>query len=319
MRAVDLPAPVSAALATVGRGGNPAAARALSERYRARTSSASGPVLRSGAELAAYATVRFPATYAAAVAACRAVASNAPDLAPTSLLDVGSGLGATACAAVAVWPSLTTLTLVEPDERAVAAGRTVLAAAAPDARVTWVTGDWTAASGPADLVTAGYVGNELADPVGFARRLWDATSDVLLLLEPGRREAYAALLDSRDALLEAGAHTLAPCPHDERCPLPRSDWCHFGQRLPRSSAHRHLKGAEENYEDEKYSYVALGRRAAARRPDRVLRRPTRRKGLVELQVCAADGTTGPVRVAKSSSSYREAKDVEWGDTWPTSG
>lgn len=316
MRAVDLPAPLAAALTALGRGGRAGAAQALSERYRAGTSSAGGPVVRSDAELAAYATVRFPATYAAAVAACSAVAAAVPEFAPVSLLDVGSGLGATACAALAVWPSLRTVTCLEPDARAVAAGRTVVAAARSGAEVTWLTADWRAAVGPADLVTAGYVGNELADPVAFARTLWSAASEVLLLLEPGRRDAYEALLDSREALLADGAHTIAPCPHDERCPLPRSDWCHFGQRLPRSAAHRQVKGAEQNYEDEKYSFVAMGRTAAPRRDARILRRPARRKGLVEWQVCAPDGTTAAVRIGRSSPDYRAAKDAGWGDTWP---
>lgn len=317
MRAVELPGPLAAALTTVGRGSRPAAAQALSDRYRAGASSAAGHVLRSEGELAAYATVRFPATYAAAVAACSAVAAAAPAFAPRTLLDVGSGLGATACAATAVWPSLTEVTCVEPDARAVARGRELVAAAAPNATVTWVTGDWRSATGPADLVTAGYVGNELADPVTFARGLWGATGAVLLLLEPGRREAYQALLASRDALLTDGAHTVAPCPHDDRCPLPRSDWCHFGQRLPRTAAHRHAKGGEQSYEDEPYSYVAMGREPAALHPGRVLRRPVRRKGLVELQVCAPDGTAGPVRIGRSAPTYREAKDVDWGDSWPS--
>ena len=317
MRAVELPAPLATAVADAGRGSRAGAAQALSERYRAGASSAGGHVLRSEGELAAYATVRFPATYAAAVAACSAVAAAAPGFAPRTLLDVGAGLGATACAATAVWPSLTEVTCVEPDARAVALGRPVVAAAAPDATVTWVTDGWTRPHAPAELVTAGYVGNELADPVAFARRLWEAAGQVLLLLEPGRREAYQSLLASRDTLLADGAHTLAPCPHDDRCPLPRSDWCHFGQRLPRTAAHRHAKGGEQSYEDEPYSYVALGREPAASRPGRVLRRPVRRKGLVELQVCAPDGTAGPVRIGKSAPTYRDAKDVDWGDAWPT--
>lgn len=319
VRAVELPAPLAAAVSALGRGSRSGAAFALSERYRAGASSAAGPVVRSGSELAAYATVRFPATYAAAVAACSAVAAAAPGFAPESVLDVGSGLGATACAALAVWPSLRTVTCVEPDARAVAAGRTVLAASG-DADVAWVTADWTATTrSTADLVTAGYVGNELDDPVAFARALWSAAAGVLLLLEPGRPDTYRALLDTRDALLADGAHTVAPCPHDERCPLPRSDWCHFGQRLPRSASHRQVKGAEQNYEDEKYSFVALGRSAAGRRDARILRRPVRRKGLVELRVCAPDGTTAPVRIGRSSPDYRAAKDAGWGDTWPPAG
>ena len=42
------------------------------------------------------------------------------------------------------------------------------------------------------------------------------------------------------------------------------DWCHFTQRLPRSRAHKQIKGAELPFEDEKFSYVALTRAPAAR-------------------------------------------------------
>lgn len=321
MRSIELPGPVAAVLSRLGRGTRATAAAALSERYRQGASSATGHVVRTPAELAAYATVRFPATHAAAVAAFTATAGAAPGFAPTSLLDVGSGLGATAAAALAVWPSIVRVTCVEPDARAVAGGREVLAAAAPDVDVTWVTDGWAGApAGRADLVTAGYVGNELADPVAFATGLWARTDAVLVVVEPGRMDTYRGLLAARDAVLADGGHTLAPCPHDDRCPLHRSDWCHFGQRLPRSAAHRQAKGADQNFEDEKYSYVAIGR-APRTTPaaGRVIRRPARRKGLVELPLCRPDGTAGPARVGRSSPAYRDAKDVTWGDAWPPPG
>lgn len=314
VRAVDLPPELASALAGVGRGARSEAARALSERYRAGVSSAAGHAVRTPGELAAYAAVRFPATYAAARAAFTACALADPAFAPESLLDVGTGLGATACAALATWPSITRVTCVEPDTRAVAAGREVLAAAT-DAAVEWVTGRADAVAGRrADLVTTGYVGNELADPVGFATDLWAAADGVLVLLEPGRHDASHALLVSRAALVDAGATTLAPCPHDNRCPLQPSDWCHFGQRLVRTAAHRQVKGAELNHEDEKYSFVALARRPAADRPGRVIRRPVRRKGLVELRVCAPGGIVDD-RVPRSDPRHRAAKDVGWGDAW----
>ena len=49
--------------------------------------------------------------------------------------------------------------------------------------------------------------------------------------------------------------------------LQQPDWCHFTQRLPRSRAHKQIKGAELPFEDEKFAYVALTRAAVGpRRP-----------------------------------------------------
>ena len=48
--------------------------------------------------------------------------------------------------------------------------------------------------------------------------------------------------------------------------LQAPDWCHFTQRLPRSRAHKQVKGAELPFEDEKFAYVALTRTAVAAAP-----------------------------------------------------
>ena len=50
---------------------------------------------------------------------------------------------------------------------------------------------------------------------------------------------------------------------------------------------------------------------------RVLRRPAKRKGLVELQVCRPDGTAGREVVSKRQGErYAMARDTEWGDRLP---
>jgi hypothetical protein len=52
----------------------------------------------------------------------------------------------------------------------------------------------------------------------------------LLLVEPGTRTAARQLALVRAELLDAGFHPLAPCPHEETCPMPgerNTPWCHF--------------------------------------------------------------------------------------------
>ena len=134
---------------------------------------------------------------------------------------------------------------------------------------------------------------------------------------------YRRALAARAAVLGAGGHTIAPCPHDRPCPLPADDWCHFAVRLPRSKLHRRAKGVELGYEDEKFSYVVATRDPAltpatetlttpeaGSAPGRVLRHPVTRKGLVMLEVCHADGSAGREIITKRSPmAYRAARDA----------
>jgi ribosomal protein RSM22 (predicted rRNA methylase) len=89
-------------------------------------------------------------------------------------------------------------------------------------------------------------------------------------------------------------------------------WCHFAQRLPRTKAHRDLKGAELGYEDEKFSYVALTRRAVTDRASRIVDHPHYRKHLVELSLCTRDGLRKRT-VPRSDPSYKVARKAAWGD------
>ena len=85
--------------------------------------------------------------------------------------------------------------------------------------------------------------------------------------------------------------------------------------MERSSLHRRVKDANLNYEDEKFSYVALSREPAALAPARIIRRPEHHPGLVVLEVCRADGT-GALRVPRRDRpAFRAARGATWGDPW----
>jgi ribosomal protein RSM22 (predicted rRNA methylase) len=49
--------------------------------------------------------------------------------------------------------------------------------------------------------------------------------------------------DGKEVLdLKSGAHIVAPCPHDGKCPLENTGkYCHFVQRLQRTSSQRSYK------------------------------------------------------------------------------
>jgi len=91
------------------------------------------------------------------------------------------------------------------------------------------------------------------------------------------------------------------------------DWCHFAERLPRSSAHRLAKSSELGYEDEKYSYVVVSRSAVRVPEARILRHPRKHSGHVELELCTPDGLKRETISRKNGERYKRARKAEWGD------
>src|SRR5262249_5805919 len=132
----------------------------------------------------------------------------------------------------------------------------------------------------ADLVVASYVIGELAPERlrDVADALWSKTRDALVIIEPGTTEGFGRIRELRTHLIARGAYAVAPCPHDGACPIVDPDWCHFSQRLPRSRDHRQVKRASLPFEDEKFSYVVLGREPLRRIEARVLAHPRVTKG-----------------------------------------
>lgn len=147
-----------------------------------------------------------------------------------------------------------------------------------------------------DIVICSYALGEipsLSERITVLRQLWDLTSDVLVLLEPGTPHGSNIICQMRSYILwmtkrkcrksgdsttrvssneksistdvrKNGAYVVAPCPHDGRCPLENTDkYCHFVQRLQRTTSQRAYKRSKgvplRGFEDEKFSFVALRR------------------------------------------------------------
>ena len=288
------------------------AAEELSGAYRARES-ARARLLPSPERVAAYLVTRMPATYAAAAAALRAVGECLGQTPITSLLDAGAGSGAATLAARERFPQLEQLTLLEPDPHLADAGRQWLPEAA------WIPRDLRRPEPlpERDLVLAGYVLGELSesDAMAVAERLWRAAQVVFVLIEPGTPPGFALVRAVRDKLLAAGAHMVAPCPTAAPCPITGADWCHFAQRLERSSLHRRIKGGELGFEDEKYSYVALAKHPASPAPGRIVRHPQHHPGLIALEVCVGTAIERANLRRADRERFRAARRAAWGDAW----
>lgn len=324
---VDLPPPLRLALEAELEGYSnrelgPAADR-LSQRYRADHPAAQ-PFLASALDTAAYLGTRMPATYAAARQVFDRLAAARPDFRPRTLLDVGAGTGACTLAAADAFPSLESVRLVDSSAQALAAGQRLLVgsdltivptAARVDRPEAW------AGAGGVDLAVCGFLLGELTDT--DRRSLISEmarTATVVAVIEAGTPAGYRRVVDARASLLAAGLSLLAPCPHDDDCPLaPTDDWCHFAVRLTRSIRHRQVKGAaERGYEDEKYSYVVASDQPAQHRQARILRHPQIRTGHVRLTLCDTEPAVRDATVSKRHGpDYRAARHAAWGDTWPS--
>jgi ribosomal protein RSM22 (predicted rRNA methylase) len=284
-----------------------AAAERTSETYRA---GATGTPLEGDVERAAYLAVRFPATYAAVSAVLEELKLRA--VTPRSMLDLGAGPGTATMAAREQFPALEEMTLVERDAGFVAIGRRLAAG-------TWIAEDLRSAKmPPSDLVIAAYSLGELSasDAAGVVERAWKA-AQALCVIEPGTPRGYATIMRVREQLMATGAHLVAPCPHERRCPMDESkDWCHFAARVERTSLHRRMKSGELGWEDEKFSYVIFSHDPEmARAKARIVRHPQVGKGHIKLELCAQDGL-GLVTISKKQGEvYRRARRVKWGDAW----
>ena len=295
-----------------------AAAARLSEAYRTK-GAAAARAARTDADVAAYVAARAPATYAAAVFVLARLAEQRPDWRPRTVLDAGAGPGVATWAATAVWPELERATLVEIEPAMARAGR-ALAAVAPTPALreaTWVEGDLAASREHADLVLVSYVLNELRpqDGEAVALSLWERAADTAVFLEPGTPDGYRRVLAARAAVLGAGGFTLAPCPHDDACPLLPGDWCHFAVRLPRSAAHRAAKGVTRGFEDEKLAYAVLGRAPSPRQRSRIIRPPEIHGGHVYLDLCEPDGIRRATVTRRDKEAFRRARKAAWGDAF----
>jgi ribosomal protein RSM22 (predicted rRNA methylase) len=258
----------------------------------------------------AYLVTRAPATFAALRAVFGRLAEAVPDFAPKDLLDVGAGPGTASWAARDAWPPIAQITMIEPN----AAFRDLASRLMPDAEI--VAGRLGMTLPRADLVTAAYVLAELPEAAAAdtARALWNAASQMLVLVEPGTPAGFARIRAARAALIEAGGHVAAPCTHDEACPLQGADWCHFSQRLARSRDHMIAKGAKVPFEDERYAYVAVSRMPVAdRAAARIIKPPVEAKPGITLPLCEAEGLRNAFVARRDKDGFRIARKKEWGD------
>lgn len=291
-------------------------ARVISEAYRMKTGTGKRLLTREG-EAAAYAAARMPATYEAAHAAIES-ALTASGLSPRTLLDCGAGTGAASWAADHLLALGAVTCLEREDAMRMVGGRLMQAGGDALRGAQWQAFDLTDAKPlpQAELVVEGYMLGELAEEMRLpvARRLWEACTQMLVLIEPGTPQGFANLAAVRRELAGLGAYVAAPCPSgSEDCPMAGEDWCHFAVRVQRTRLHKSLKGGDAPYEDEKYCYLALMREKPVHAcAARVLRHPLIAPGRITLTLCEADGKKIRI-VTKKDPLWKRARKIGAGD------
>jgi ribosomal protein RSM22 (predicted rRNA methylase) len=260
----------------------------------------------------------MPAAYAQLFGAMAATAARIPSWQPSSMLDLGSGPGTALWAAQAIWPGIERYTACERETDLIALGCRLVQQGSPVLQHTiWQQQDLRQFSGEGplfDLVVIGHVLNEL-DPElrqRVVQQAWARTAGMLLIVEPGTSRAFPVVRAARDRLSMDGAQTIAPCAHDQPCPL-QDDWCHFPQRLRRPEFQRKARAAPSEWEDSKYSYAALAR-FAPEQPiwGRVIREPVFNKAYAETQISTRAGVVARRALKRNRDEFRLVKELEWG-------
>ncbi len=319
----DLHDAIARALAAVPTARWVREAQLLSERYRAPRTAQGAPLATGEAQALGYAALILPATYAQLRGALAATAARIPGWAPATMLDLGSGPGTALWAATTQWPSLRALVAWEREPALIALGLSLARASQAQAvrSAKWEHLDLRAlehtsarTSEQFDVVVLGHVLNELdaESQRQILAAAWQRTAGLLLIVEPGTSAAFEVVRAARDQLLGLGARTIAPCAHDQTCPL-QNDWCHFPQRLKRPEFQRRAREARSEWEESKFAYAALAR-FATRAPiwGRVIREPSSNKAYAEATISTAAGVARYRGLKRHRDAFRLVKQLEWG-------
>ena len=266
-------------------------------------------------EAIAYAISRMPSTYCA-VYSVISQSLNKYDKDIKSVLDIGAGTGA-ATWAISNVLDVEKITCLEREKAMRDIGTKLMRNNIEN--VEWKEFDivQNEINNKADLVITSYVINELSmsDRKKAILKMWEATNDLLIIIEPGTPEGFKHILEAREILLSKNAHIVAPCVHNEKCPInPEDDWCSFYVRVARSGLHRQAKKGELGYEDEKFSYIAFSKELICERQPRILRHPQINSGYVKVKLCTQNGIEEKTFSKKDKELYKKIKKLDAGDT-----
>lgn len=284
--------------------------------YKYKNNEKYDKIINSEKQVIAYILSRLPATFS--------VVSNIlkkHDLSSCkSLLDLGSGPGTVIFSCLEQLELLEKITYVEHEYFFIKQFKEIISSSNNDIlkNTTIFSKDVLDIDSISnhDLITCSYVLNELKPDKQdlLINKLWNKSNQFIILIEPGTPVGFKNILKAREKLIELGGFIVAPCPHNNKCPLESNDWCHFSQRVERSSYQKYLKNAQESYEDEKFSYIIVSKDFIdSSLNERIIRHPQIHKGHIDFKLCSNDGLK-EITISKKDDNYKKSKKKVWGDS-----
>ena len=171
----------------------------------------------------------------------------------------------------------------------------------PTLSVAQATPGLLASREPIGLLLLSHVLNELAPEALAALRSLAMRADEILWVEPGTHATSRALGQQREVLRAEGFRPIAPCTHEQECPMfavgRERDWCHFFAPPPPaifadSNWVKFGQRAGIDLRSLPYAFLALDRHRGMATPadaSRVIGRPEHFKPYVRLLNCDATG------------------------------
>ncbi len=252
-----------------------------------------------------YVQSRMPATQAVCEKVFSQIKKNGNI---TSILDLGCGSGSATYTALKIFPSLSTIHLIDQHnyyEYDLSQPYQFFKQNFKDLNF----------SQSYDLIVASYAINECDDKLveNLLHYAWKYTNNYLVIIEPGTPYGYSSFLKARQHLIDQGAFLMAPCPHECSCPLVNPDWCHFKIRLHRSKIHQQIKQGTKSFEDESYIFGIFSKQQEQKTINRIIKKPIKKSGHILFDLCTRDGLKNEIVSRKDKIRYIKAKKLEWGD------
>lgn len=292
-------------------------AEALSMRYRSRQNQEE-TFIKNKEEALAYLCMRFPATYAANNHVFSRINELSLPFSYSSFLDVGSGSGSSFFSAQSHFGAFSKVCFIEKDLNLIEIGKTLIKESKMSTTTSWVCGDFVTKEFPNnfDVVSFSYSLGEVKNYKDVLSKAIVSFNDLLVIIEPGTPAGFERILKYREFLLSKGLFLLAPCPGSFSCPMQNGKWCHFSERLSRSSLHRFLKGGTLGFEDEKLSYLVFSKKQFKEHLPRLISFPSKKTGFIEAEFCMPDGTLLHKKFLKrEEDEYKKIKKAKWGDSF----